>query len=220
MLRERGVVLRTKIFIAICVLHPAVNKQSLKTSLFMFGIGRFLVSKSKGYVKRICFQAIMAALFVALDYMSLSIGNSIKVTFSALPIIITAIYYGPFYGMAVGLIGSLITQIIGYGLTATTVLWILPAGLRGLSMGLLFIVFGRRKSFWCLTTEIAVSSLLVTALNTAVNYIDSIIYGWYSYEIIFGMTFARIALSVATAIALSLIMVPITSGMDKVIKPR
>ena len=58
-----------------------------------------------------------------------------KITVDSLPILVAALLLGPLDGLAVGLIGSFLNQMLTYGLTVTTVLWILPAGIRGLVVG-------------------------------------------------------------------------------------
>ena len=89
----------------------------------------------------------MAALYVGLDYLSTTLssamGGSVKISLNAIPVIITAVCIGPLWAAASGFTGAFIGQLITYGLTATTVLWTLPAVLRGLSVGLLFIALGR-----------------------------------------------------------------------------
>ena len=68
----------------------------------------------------------MIALHIVLESLSIRIGNDYKITFSGLPIIIIAILYGPFAGFVVGLIGSVLSQILTFGITATTIYWIWP----------------------------------------------------------------------------------------------
>lgn len=173
------------------------------------------MSKSKINVRLICFVAVMTALFAVLDLVSIKLGNNIKITFSGLPICIAAVYLGPVPGMIAGLAGSFIGQMLSYGFTATTVLWILPAGIRGLAMGLLFIAFKRSLSFKFIALEVTISSLLVTFVNTFVIYLDSKIYGYYSYPAVFGMVVPRVISSILTAIVLSVLLLPIIKALKK-----
>ena len=100
------------------------------------------MSKRKNTIKLICLSGIMAAMYVGLDFLAVSVsagfGGTLKISLSGLPVIIVAIFGGPIWGAATGFIGAFIGQMITYGMSATTILWILPAVARGISMGLLF----------------------------------------------------------------------------------
>lgn len=171
---------------------------------------------TKNTLKTLCVQAVMIALFVVLDMLSLKMGN-IKITFGGLPIILCAILYGPVSGMSVGLLGSFIGQLLSYGLSATTVLWILPAGVRGLTMGLLFLAFKKKESVPVLGAEIVATSLLVTVLNTLVGYLDSLIIG-YPYALALAESLFRLASSVITAVAYTAVVPILLKAVRKVVK--
>src|SRR5574344_1123237 len=77
--------------------------------------------------KKLVLYALFTAIHVVLCYASINLGN-MKITISGLPIIIGAMLFGPMAGLEIGLLGSLLNQLLTYGLTLTTVLWIIPAG--------------------------------------------------------------------------------------------
>lgn len=147
---------------------------------------------------RLCVNAILAALFIVLDLISIKMGP-IKITFGGLPIILAAVLYGPLDGMAVGFVGAFIPQLINYGFGPTTLLWVAPAVIRGLLMGLLFKAFKKSEKSEILGIEIIISSLVVTVLNTIVSIIDGIVWG-YPYELALGVTVFRFVSSIITAI--------------------
>lgn len=76
-------------------------------------------------VRQLSMNAIMAAMCAVLGYLSLDLGN-LKVTFESLPILVSALLFGPADGMIVGGIGTLIYQLLRYGVSITTPLWMLP----------------------------------------------------------------------------------------------
>ena len=76
----------------------------------------------KSSTRRIATDAMLAAMYVCLSYVSLSIGNSMKITLDSLPILVAALLLGPLDGLAVGLTGSFLSQLLTYGLSATTIL--------------------------------------------------------------------------------------------------
>lgn len=166
----------------------------------------------------LCINAVMAALFVVFDILATNFsavfGGNIKISLSGLPIIICSFLFGPVSGMLVGLVGAFISQMITYGLTATTVLWVLPAVARGLITGGLFIAFGRKLNFKYVTLVTVISSVIVTVLNTVVGYIDSLVYH-YPYAVFAMTTVTRFITGIATAIVFAVIVLPIVKELKK-----
>lgn len=144
-------------------------------------------------------KALFIAMHVALCYVSINLGNMV-ITAAGLPIIVGAMMFGPVAGLEIGLMGSLLNQILKYGLTATTILWILPAGVKGLIIG----AYAKHKKYklnkWQMIFIITISSIVVTTMNTAVMYIDSKLYGYYSYLYVFGAIIPRYISAVLTSI--------------------
>ncbi len=168
--------------------------------------------KQKNLTLKLCICALMSALYVGLDFLAFSIsapfGGTLKISFSGLPIIIVAVVFGPVWAGAVGFVGAFLGQMITYGFSLTTVLWVLPATFRGLVMGLLFILFKRSLKPYILGIETIISSLVVTALNSFAMYVDALI---YKYPVtIFGIALVnRIIVGVFTAIIFAIIIPPI-----------
>ena len=151
-------------------------------------------------------DAMLAAIYVVLSaFVSLNLGN-IKITFEALPILTAALLLGPVDGLLVGGIGSLIQQLMNYGITPTTLLWILPHALSGLLVGL----YAKKHDFelkkWQTIGICAVSALVVTAFNTLAMYVDSKMYGYYSKAYVFGSLVIKIIAGIVTAVVFSLII--------------
>lgn len=145
--------------------------------------------------KQMTVNAMMAAMCAVLGYLSLDFGN-LKITFESLPILLCALMFGPLDGMAVGGLGTLIYQLLRYGVSVTTPLWMLPYIICGLMAGW----YARREDFSLSARQIMVTvvlcELLVTILNTGVLYLDSKIYGYYSAAFIFGSLLPRLALCI------------------------
>ena len=66
--------------------------------------------KSSNNIKMICLAGVMAALYVCLDFLAVSVsapfGNNLKISISGLPVIIVAVFCGPWWGAATGFIGA------------------------------------------------------------------------------------------------------------------
>lgn len=177
----------------------------------------------KNNTVRLCVCAAMAALYVGLDFLAVTLsapfGGSMKISVSGLPVIISAVMFGPVFGCVTGFIGAFLGQMITYGFTATTLLWCLPAAIRGLLMGALFILFKRSIKNYFLIIETVISSLAVTAVNTFVMYVDAYV---YKYPVtLFGIALVnRIIAGIVTAVLFAVILPPIIKVMKRYIKQQ
>ncbi|MBQ9341116.1 MAG: folate family ECF transporter S component [Lachnospiraceae bacterium] len=165
--------------------------------------------KKKIDVRMLALCGMLAAVCFVLGQVSGILDfQSVKVTLEGLPVLIAALMYGPVAGMAVGGIGTFISQCLGkYGLTVTTPLWILPYFIAGLVVG--FIAMKKKYTysmidyFWIIT----VSEVIITAINSLGIYIASNIEGWYYPGIILGNLAVRLLIMVAKILIYSF-MVP------------
>ncbi len=158
--------------------------------------------------RKLAVNALLAAMCAVLGAISLDFGN-LKVTFESLPVLVAALLFGPIDGLAVGGIGTLLYQVLRYGVTATTALWILPYILCGLLTGL----YAKKRAYTLSTKQMAfimfAMSIMIFALNTLVLYIDSKIYGYYSAVFIFGSMVPRVLICLAKAAVFTAIMPPL-----------
>lgn len=178
--------------------------------------------KSSNNIKMICLAGVMAALYVCLDFLAVSVsapfGNSLKISLSGLPVIIVAIFCGPWWGAATGFLGAFIGQMISYGIGPTTLLWVLPAMARGITMGYLFRIFKCTAKPSILAIQTCISSLIVTALNTVALILDQMIYGYSSYYAIWVAVPGRIIAGILTALVFSLMLPTILNSLNKTVK--
>ena len=90
----------------------------------------------------LCMCAAAIALHIILElFCTIRIGNDLKITLAALPIIVIALLCGPVEGLLTGCIGTFLSQLLTYGITISTPFWILPYTIQGLAAGLLFRAF-------------------------------------------------------------------------------
>ena len=170
--------------------------------------------------KRLVTNAMLIAMYVVLSLVAtINLGN-MKFTLDSLPIIVGAALFGPVDGMLIGLCGSFINQLITWGLGPTTLLWIIPAGVRGLLIGL----FAKHHNFdmsFKQTQFITISTaLVVTALNTAILYADAWIMG-YHYAAVFIDLVLRIAAGIIIAFIFGAILPHILKPLRKIVlKPN
>ena len=104
------------------------------------------MSKHKKFsTRRIVIDALLISLFFVLSLFSVELGG-VKITFVSLPTVVCAMLYGPVDACIVGFLGAFLEQMMKYGFTATTVLWLLPAAIRGLVIGLGVVLFRKQMS--------------------------------------------------------------------------
>ena len=168
-------------------------------------VGRFASMTTR----KLVVIALLTAVYVVLSIVGTLNLWWIRISVDSLPIILGALLYGPAGGLLVGLLGSFMNQLLTYGVTATTLLWVLPAAVRGLLIGLYAKHCGYALSRAQTVGVLAVTALIVTALNTGAMYLDSVIYGYYSYLYVFGGLVIRVISGVATAVVMAFVAPPV-----------
>ncbi len=133
------------------------------------------MSKKQISVKVLVLCAMLTALYVVLSLLAIRIDNNLRITADSLPIVVAGMLLGPVPGLAVGLLGNLIEQILLHGLGITTVLWIMADGVRGLLVGW----YAKRKGYHLnhkQTIFITIlAAIVATLLNTSAMYLDRVI---------------------------------------------
>ncbi len=182
------------------------------------------MSKSKSFpVRRLVTDALLIALFFVLSSFSVTLFG-VKITFASLPGILAAMLFGPIDGLLVGFLGAFMEQMLKFGFTATTFLWILPPAYRGLLIGLGAVLFKKQMSLDYLFTVRRpyvyylvnlVVAVLVSLGNTGAYYVDSILYHYYTYELIFGVLGIRILNGLLTTAITATIALPVMAALRK-----
>ena len=161
--------------------------------------------------KKLAVNALLAAMCAVLGALSINLGN-MKFTFEGLPVLISALLFGPADAMAVGGIGILIYQVLRHGVTATTLLWVLPYVLCGLLAG----IYAKKRNFRLSTAQLAFivfsMTFMVLVLNTASLYVDSKIYGYYNPIFIFGSLGVRIVVWLVKSAAYTAVLPSLISA--------
>lgn len=170
--------------------------------------------KSQFSAQRIAYDALLAALCAVLGYYAIDLGNN-KITLESLPVLIGALLFGPVDAMLIALVGNLISQVLHYGFSATTILWILPHVLQGLFVGL----YVKKKNFKLGTVEaivvVVISELVTTILNTGVIYLDAKIYGYYSPAYVFGSLVVRLVTSAVKGVVYGVVLPPLVKAIRR-----
>lgn len=128
---------------------------------------------------RLVLDAMFIALYVVLSFFaSIRIPPLIKISWASLPLLLAAFLFRPADAIAVALCGSFLEQMLSYGITPTTPLWMAPPVLHALFVSLLapFCRKGRQRVRQ--TVLIASSEIFLTLINTAALYLDARIVGY------------------------------------------
>ena len=125
--------------------------------------------------RRLVTDAALVALYVVLSLFVANLGY-LKLTFESFAVLVAALMFGWADGLAVGALGGFINQMLTYGMSVTTILWILPNMIRGLMVGLYASRHGFDLSMRQTAMIVLVSSLVVTTLNTLALWLDGIIF--------------------------------------------
>lgn len=186
----------------------------------------------KDYVKKICVSAVLAALFVALELLSANFGKLVfldnyQIPISCFPLILASVMLGPVWGTTVGIVGSFLSQLF-FGLSWSTIVWMLPTICYSFSVSLLFLLFRKSYKTYILGIQLFLSSLLLSALNLLAMYFDinilAVNYGFLfgSNEFLNGLFGVFVSLKLIGAIAFSIIFAiivpPVVKNLKKSIK--
>lgn len=163
---------------------------------------------------RLTVNAMLAALCAVLSYVSIDIGNAMRITLESFPIALGALLLGPVDGAAIAFIGNLIYQLLRHGITATTLLWILPYVIAALLIGYAAKTSGFALSRVRTITVMLFAELLITVLNTAVLYLDSQIYGYYG-AYLFALTVPRLILALTKGVVFGALLHPLIHAVRK-----
>lgn len=166
--------------------------------------------------RKLAFNAMLAAMCVVLGYVAIDLGT-VKITFESLPILISGLMFGPVWGAGVGLIGTFLSQLLKYGVSLTTPLWILPYVVCGLVCG----AYAKRRGYELTQRQtvllVVLCELLVTGLNTLAIYVDSVVYAYYFKGIVLGALALRLVICVVKAVAFAYVLPLLIKPLRKVV---
>ncbi len=155
--------------------------------------------------KNLAVNAILAAMCAVLGYFAIE-TNALKISFETFPIYIAALLFGPADAVATGLVGTFIYQLLKYGVSVTTALWMFPYAVCGFAAGM----YAKRNEFKLPAKQIMVMTILcelmITLMNTGVIYIDSHIYGYYTPPLIMGSLVLRLVICITKGIAFGAVL--------------
>ena len=139
------------------------------------------MSKNKKQLKSLCVCSVLAALYVALEWIAAYTGkvffaDSYQPPISCFPLIVASMSFGIFWGTMTGLVGSFISQLmLPYPINISTILWMIPTVCYSLSVALLFLIFKKSQKPVILSAELIISSLVLSFMNVIISYLNNYI---------------------------------------------
>lgn len=175
-------------------------------------------------VYAMCRVAVMAALYLPLARMAIEIGT-LKLSFGSLPVTVLAMLAGPAEAVAAAAIGEFLKQLLSYGFTATTLLWVIPSVLRGLLIGLAASRLARtgrcleERAVLCYAVNVG-AALVTTLANTLVIWADSVLYGYYFPGYVLGNLALRLVTGAIIAVLVTMVSMPMVKLLRRQLAAR
>ena len=161
----------------------------------------------------------MIALHVVLEVLCTIwlFDNAVKISLGSLPFIIIALLCGPAEGFITGSVGTLISQMITYGLTITTPIWLIPGAMAGLVCGLVYIAAGRRTKVLPIAFSVCSGVFTLVLFNFIGTWLDGVLILKYStMEILLAALPLRICVGICLAVIYTILAVPICKALQSV----
>jgi|LAHS01.1.fsa_nt_gb riboflavin transporter len=170
----------------------------------------------RSLVYRMSLDAMFIALYFVLAKITLAFGN-VHITFASLPILVSALLFGVGDTIVIAALGEFLIQVFSYGFSVTLPLWLVPPVLRALIIGVVAAIYrkkGEELDHHIVAYYLTVlgSTLVVTAANTGVLYLDAIIIG-YPVSVVWLETLVRIGVGLLTAILVALSAHPLADAL-------
>jgi len=189
------------------------------------------MSKNKNFVTKICVCALLAALYVPLEWLASEFGviallDKYQIPISCFPLILASVMFGMIWGTATAVVGSFISQLIivssNAGASFATIpIWMAPTIIYAFLVAFLYWIFKKSNNPILLGVQFFISSLVLSTLNIIALYLDSIIVGW-PYDFIknfFGFFVSlKIIGGLIFAVIFAVIVPPIIKKLKKVLK--
>ena len=172
---------------------------------------------SMSQARKIATAGMLSAMCAVLGYISVDFAN-LRFTFVSFPIYIGAFLLGAPSGFLIGFVGNFIYQLLKYGLTATTALWIIPYALAGLAAG----SYARLKHYRMSTAQTVLvlisCELMISVLNTISFFFDAKIYGYYNPVTMLGAIPPRFIISIIRALIYAAVVPGVLHAVRRIVR--
>lgn len=169
----------------------------------------------RNHVMNLCRVALLVAMYVLLGSYMVIRHPAIEISFKSLPVVVGALLFGPVSGALVALLGEFLAQLLAWGLQPNTILWVLPPVANGLVVGAFAARFWKSgkplENRLPLCYVVALLGALATSCVTTVSlWLDSLMYGYYSFAIVFGGALLRFGKDIVIVAIITTVAIPLT----------
>lgn len=162
--------------------------------------------------QKLAIGSMLVSASILLSCISFPLGFW-TISFSCLPIFISACLFSPQETILIALAGAALEQFISYGLSLTTPLWLLPAIARAAYLSLALLKYRNNLNTAPLMKHFIISNLICTAVTTIAMIADSIYFGYFYWSVIGISLLCRLISSVTIAILCGLVTFPILKAI-------
>ena len=175
------------------------------------------MSKKNLAARDISFCAAAIALHIILElFLTIRIGNDVKIALSALPFLVISFLLGPWHGLVSGLVGTFLSQLLSYGITVTTPLWILPYAVQAMTAGLIFQTLKRKISVRNMAFCVFPAGLAAVIINLIASYVDGVVvFKYMTIEVLLGLIPVRLLVWIGLSVIYTAITYAITRALRK-----
>ena len=169
----------------------------------------------RNHVMNLCRVAMLVAMYVLLGSYMVIRHPAIEISFKSLPVVVGALLFGPVSGGLVALLGEFLAQLLAWGLQPNTILWVLPPVANGLVVGAFAAHFWKsgkpleNRVAWCYGAAL-LGSLATSCVTTVSLWLDSLMYGYYSFAIVFGGALLRFGKDIVIVAIITTVAIPLT----------
>ena len=168
--------------------------------------------------KRIALDGVLAALYFALSMLMVTSGN-LQFRFTSLALIAAALLFSAADACAVAFVGELLYQLLLFGLSATTPIWLLPPVLHALLLGLSAALVRRyvpqQRQMPVFFAACLLCGLLNACFNTAALYADAHVYGYYNPASFWSLALIRLGVGILTAAVTAAAAIPLVKLLKR-----
>lgn len=168
-------------------------------------------------IKNLSLDSIMASLYLALCFADISVGR-FKLTLAAIVPLFVCFTFPLADSYFVCILGVFLNQLL-YGLSPTTIIWMIPPLMRVFLIPPFTMHYERKKEHmedhkFLSISLIIISSILVSLSNSGALILDSIIIG-YSYQAVWVDNIIQIFITIVTCILECFLLFPLVKALRK-----
>ena len=161
--------------------------------------------------------AVSIALHIILEmFLTIRIGNDLKISLAALPFLVIALMCGPLEGLISGLVGTFLSQLLTFGITITTPFWVLPYAIQALVAGLIFLAFKKKVTVKNIGISVFLGGLAGVIITWIASYLDGVVFFQYmTLEALVALIPMRLLIWLGLSIAYTGICYAVTRALRK-----